>query len=1337
MAPRRFLLPLLSALALLSSPFALIPLAAQAQPINYRVDVVGDTLAFETSTPVGTYCKLEVSDDCSLRRAIGEANRDAGASQISFGVQGTLTLDSKKGGLVISAPNLTIDASPVSPATGVTVRLDGDDAAFPGFKITTSGVTIKALSITGFTGQPDSAAVLIEGLSATGNTISGNYIGVITDGLTLDGNLYGVRIRNGAAQNTISDNIIGGSEVYGIEIADSDDNTVTGSGIGIGAADAALRNEEAGIVISSSSGQTSTGNEIGGTGSSLANTISGNGLAGRTDRAGILLKGSGTTGNFIYANRIGLSSSGTSATAVPNAGDGIRIEDGASDNEIAGSLAAPVVVSGNNGYGIRITGTGTLSNTVGGGVYVGLSGNLTAGVANGLGGISVDTGASNTTIVDSVVAGNTSGPGILVTGGAVVGTTISTSSIGRLINPNTSALLTLPNAVGVQVVGAGTTTVSGSTIGDSSQYGVQVQGTTPFTMTASTVVANTLAGVLIEGTSGSVVSTSTITGNLQAGLVLSNTVNARLFNNTVNGNAQTGVLLRGTAGSSVLSNTITANTQGGLLLTTGTVSTTNTSIFTNTISGNSPYGLRLDAPVTTTLRSNFVGLSLARDVAVPNLGNGVEIFGGRNTQTIDTFIAGNTLAGMVVSGTVGTTINNSTVGLVRVGVGYTGAAANGGPGLRITGGAQQTTVSGGAYAGAATLATDPPGIQIDSTDAVTVTNARIGGVIASAGQSVPTLERPFGIGISVTGVVNSVQIMTNTLRFNKGAGISVAGDANRVRMIDNKLSQNGAGIALVGTSLLTARPPTADSGSQSNPNHDIDPPPVDVTNFTDPLRLRVTDAGVISGFVITSTNRTEAGLSPVSACVTCTIQLFRSGPDAAAADGQGWSTVATYPITGTNAQSASSFGVSEDGSFSRQILGGLGSTSGQLLLIATDGFGNSSEYAVFPVRPTVALTPTVSAQSAAPGASVVYTLRLTNTGTLDLTGLKLVTSGTRAEWMVAADPQPNTDFTSSSPFAAGSGRTLTVTLTLPTGSSLNAAAGVTDVTTVTVFKEGVITEAVRLETTVLTQPVVVVEPLTSVGKARPGEKVPHLHTIRNDGNVPVTLTLADQTLDAVGETGLWATTLSARSLPLKPGGQATLRVEVTVPEGAQVIDSQGREVLATTYITGTVPGSPADGYGPITLNLTNTTKVDLEPDAAITGGNQEKQAAAGQQVFFTHTVQNLSNASATFCLYGYSTQISDVYVESATSGFTISEVAPGEFCFTLDTQTIPQQQRFQQAQFTVVVTVNELLVGGNTDEIDIILREATSKVSVASVKNRVLVTRGIKVPRVWVPLLSR
>ncbi len=174
----------------------------------------------------------------------------------------------------------------------------------------------------------------------------------------------GIQVWNGASGLTIggsrtsSRNVISGNEGSGISINQSSDVVIVGNYIGTDATGSfALGNQGDGIAVTSrfSSGPT-TGTIIGGIEPGAGNLISGN--AGN----GITLLGSKTQFTQIAGNFIGVDA--TSNVSLSNR-IGIRIEQGASNNLIGGTLGgASNVISGNRQAGIHIVGADLLNNVV-------------------------------------------------------------------------------------------------------------------------------------------------------------------------------------------------------------------------------------------------------------------------------------------------------------------------------------------------------------------------------------------------------------------------------------------------------------------------------------------------------------------------------------------------------------------------------------------------------------------------------------------------------------------------------------------------------------------------------------------------------------------------------------------------------------------------------------------------------------------------------------------------------------------------------------------------------------------------------------------------------------
>jgi parallel beta-helix repeat protein len=1341
MFPRRHLLPLLSALALLLTPFALIPQAAEAQTEN---EYVVDTLADNAFAAAQTYCSDITVGDCSLRQALGEARRDGVPSRISFEVAGTINLDpGTRGELLIDVGQLTIDADDPLAVPPV-VQIAGGGARFPAFRITTSQVTIRGLSITGFSGllSPGGAAIVLDGANARQNVISQNYLGVLPDGATTAGNVYGVRVVNGASENTISGNFIGGSTIAGISIENASTNTIQGNGVGIGVNDAALRNNEAGIIILSSGNGTSTGNIIGGP-AALANVISGNGPGNGTTKAGILLQGAGTSLNFIRANRIGLDGGnqpGDGLTAVPNNGDGIRIESGANNNEVEGSTGSPVLVSGNSGYGIRITGAGTNNNRIKGGVFVGLNRTRTGSVGNSLGGVWIDNGASNNSVAGSttaftIVAGNTGGNGIRVEDAATTGTQISGAYIGVAPDPAVSGgTLTLPNGGGVAVADAGNLTLNGNTISGNAEFGVRLSGTDTVTLTGNFVGLNTA----LKGTAP----------NVGPGIQILDATN------TIVG------------GTGSARNYIAGN------------------------SGAGGYGVEISDGTLTTVRGNTFGLAAAASAVVPNpptsiastvftvaAPNGAEairVHNGAKAVTIST----NVVAGGSAPATPGisvtgdgaawdTPIGASTVATVtitanRVGwttVSSTPTAFPNGDGILLTGGVRNVSVLTNTLLynlGAAVRATDVFTADISGNTPV---ERNLGGGILVGGSSRNLIVRENnvsqngrtpagavsnpaadGIFLNAGSTIVGAQILSNTIRANTGRGIALAGDVDGGLIRSNFLALNGKGIELAGTTRYSGSGPDPDT--ITDPNHGIDPPIVDAS-FASPLALRVDQTGLVQGFVLTSTTSpitSEVSLNPVSACEGCSVQLFRADPEAPTEE-QGWELITTLE-PGTFAEQQA-IPASANGAFSAYLTGLLPQ---RLMLVATDRFNNSSEYSSLPLTPGLTVegvdpqTSLPLTRDAAPAETVTYTLRLSNPGNIDFTNMRIAVSGNRPGWQFSSSQPINTDFRLN----AKTSQLVTFTLTLPPGTNENAKAGVVNTTRISVTggtaPVSQVTGGAELITTVLPRPVLTpTSPLTSTGSGRPGTAVPHSFTVRNDGNVTVTLTLERSTVDATGirrlhpdDSPVWLEELNATTITIAPGAEGRIGLSMLVPAGAQ------ENAFATTFVTATVQAGTAPGPvfpGGATLSFTATTRADLNPNADLYP-DLEREGGATGLVPFTHTVENKSNGTATFCLDYFTSNQSTVTFESATSNFTVTP----EGCFTLyaEGNLDPSQGRFKLAQIRALVRVNRDLFVGTTETVTIFLRQGSPtgpSISDAVVENRILVNSSVLAPRVRLPLI--
>ncbi len=198
-----------------------------------------------------------------------------------------------------------------------------------------------------------SQGVIVSDAGTTGNVVAGNLIGTDATGTVAMGNTgQGVLVGNGATSNTIGGttpgarNVISGNNGDGIDInnAGTSQNVVVGNFVGTDiTGSVALGNTGVGLSISDSAST----NTIGGTTSSAANVFSGN------QGDAIDIDGSGASANVVAGNFIGTDATGMNA--IPNSGDGVRIEDGASNDTIGGTAnGAANTIAYNGGNGVTI-----------------------------------------------------------------------------------------------------------------------------------------------------------------------------------------------------------------------------------------------------------------------------------------------------------------------------------------------------------------------------------------------------------------------------------------------------------------------------------------------------------------------------------------------------------------------------------------------------------------------------------------------------------------------------------------------------------------------------------------------------------------------------------------------------------------------------------------------------------------------------------------------------------------------------------------------------------------------------------------------------------------------
>jgi hypothetical protein len=274
----------------------------------------------------------------------------------------------------------------------------------------------------------NSSGVSIVGSTAMTNTIEGNYIGTDINGTAALPNLVGIEISE-ASDNTVGEmtagarNLISGNNLEGVSIhgTSASGNVVEGNFVGTNVNGTVSIPNLHGILIGDSSN-----NLIGGTMTGARNLISGNNAEG----VGIVSTIASTSGNVVQGNFIGTNVNGN--TTLPNA-VGVEICD-ASGNIIGGTApGAPNVVSGNDNYGVLVSGISANGNVVQGN-FIGtdLFGGLVLGNAGD--GISIIDGSHNTIGGTVLEARNT----IVSNGGngIVIRNVISDTAIANAIRLN-------------------------------------------------------------------------------------------------------------------------------------------------------------------------------------------------------------------------------------------------------------------------------------------------------------------------------------------------------------------------------------------------------------------------------------------------------------------------------------------------------------------------------------------------------------------------------------------------------------------------------------------------------------------------------------------------------------------------------------------------------------------------------------------------------------------------------------------------------------------------------------------------------------------------------------
>jgi hypothetical protein len=348
--------------------------------------------------------------------------------------------------------------------------------------------------------------IILQDAGTVENLVVGNYVGVDSTGMATLGNGWsGVELYNGAASNTVANNVISGNGQLGVLIhsGGAAANWVSGNDIGVDVSGTtALGNGWAGVAINSGA----QSNIIGGSVVAARNIISGNG------NQGLAMGDAGTSGNVVEGNYIGVDVSGEHP--IRNDWAGVNLYGGAAGNLVGGTLPGMGnIVSGNGDQGILLGDVGTDANTVQGN-WIGLDAAGLVAISNGWSGVELYNGPSGNLVGGYGSARN------FISGNGNYGITINNGSSGNVIQGNSIGLdgnngPIVPNQWGdvILFAGAQSNLIGGLSFG-----------------AANLISGSTTAGIALfdAATAYNTIRGNSIFGNQGIGIALNNLANHNL-----------------------------------------------------------------------------------------------------------------------------------------------------------------------------------------------------------------------------------------------------------------------------------------------------------------------------------------------------------------------------------------------------------------------------------------------------------------------------------------------------------------------------------------------------------------------------------------------------------------------------------------------------------------------------------------------------------------------------------------------------------------------------------------------------------------------------------------